>query len=174
MSRKKLYTVIIDSHLEWHDNIKTQVSKHKHLYIESCYNASEFLYRLPHNPDIVIMDCEWMEMHPLKLMQAIKEFNHETLLIMISAQENIDLVKEHAEHIHIEYVEKTDHFFEDLDALIEDYVNQKFHLYLKMDEAIERRTELLQRFKDDLDKFINDKNASAILEEFWNSKKEAR
>jgi len=174
MSRKKLYTVIIDSHLEWHENIKTHVTQNKHLHIESCYNASEFLYQLPHKPDIVIMDCEWMEMHPLKLMQAIKEFNHETLLIMISAQENIDIVQEHAEHIHIEYVEKTDHFYQDLDTLLEEFINEKFYLYLKMDEAIERREMLLKRFKSDLDTFINDKNASAILEQFWNSKKSAQ
>ena len=174
MSRKQLYTVIIDSHKEWHQDIKSHVEKHKHLYIESCFNASEFLYKLPLHPDIVIMDCEWMEMHPLKLMEAIKEFNHETLLIMISAKENIDLVKTHAEHIHIEYIEKNDHFYQDMDQLVKEYINQKFHLYLKMDEAIERREMLLQRFKNDLNSFINDRNASEILTEFWNSKKAAK
>ena len=174
MSRKKLYTVIIDNHEEWHANIKNHIAINKHLHIESCYNASEFLYRLPHNPDIVIMDCEWMEMHPLILMQAIKEFNHETLLIMISAKENIELVKEHTEHIHMEFIEKTDHFYQDLDSIIGSFVNDKFHLYLKMDEAIDQRKELLEKFKDGLDGFIKDNSASQILAEFWNSKKEAK
>ena len=90
------------------------------------------------------------------------------------SKENIELVKEHTEHIHMEFIEKTDHFYQDLDSIIGSFVNDKFHLYLKMDEAIDQRKELLEKFKDGLDGFIKDNSASQILAEFWNSKKEAR
>ena len=72
MSKKKLLTVIIESHEEWHQKFKNHLTQQMHLQVESCYNASEFLYHLPSEPDIVVMDCEYMEMHPLILMNAIK------------------------------------------------------------------------------------------------------
>lgn len=107
-------------------------------------------------------------------MNAIKEFNHETLLIMISAKENIELVKEHAQNIHIEYISKCSDIFNQLDLLVNGFINEKFHLYLKMDEAIDQRKALLERFQNSLNEFIENRTASDILAEFYNSRHSAQ
>lgn len=174
MSRNKLLTVLLDFEKEWLCKTKNTLSKFEHLHIESCDCAAEFLYILPQLPDVVVMDCLIWDIEAGKLIEIILEYNPDCKIIIQSEQIDIETIQIFLAGIDIQYIEKGKNASKELEIFFRNYIENKFKLLFDMDDAIRKRKELLGRFRDDLHKYVENKKAGKILEEFWKSKHSAQ
>jgi two-component system OmpR family response regulator len=107
-------------------------------FIVETYPTGELcIENLSHNPDLVVLDFMLNGVHAnalngLQTLDKIKDFNYEIPVVMLSAQDKIDVAIECMHHKAFDYVVKSETTFMRLQKIIND-----IFAYKKMEEELD-------------------------------------
>jgi len=92
MSDKPLKIFVVEDS-EWYNKLLVYtLSLNPDYEVKSFFNGKDFLHHLHEMPDIVTLDYRLPDMTGLELLEKIRLENNETQVILISEQEDIDMV----------------------------------------------------------------------------------
>lgn len=104
-SALKIFVVEDD---EWYNRLLVHnLSLNPDYEVESYINATDCISNLHKSPDIVTVDYRLPDMKGLELLKKIREFNSEIQVILISEQDDIEVVVELLKHGAYDYIVKS-------------------------------------------------------------------
>jgi len=125
--------------------IKQTLSKEDHEF-SHFLTAEECLENLHQNPDIITVDYNLPGMNGTDLMERIKSYNSSIMVVIVSGQENLDVVVESYKKGASDYIIKNDNLFVNLENSIKN---------LSMSVVLKKEIELLRDEVMDRNKYAN-------------------
>jgi DNA-binding NtrC family response regulator len=125
--------------------MKQTLSKEDHEFTHFL-TAEECLENLHQNPDIITVDYNLPGMNGNDLMERIKAYNSSIMVVLVSGQENLDVVVESYKKGASDYIIKNDNLFVNLENSIRN---------LSMSVVLKKEIELLRDEVMDRNKYAN-------------------
>ena len=118
MNKKLVKLFIVEDDEMFGRMILKTLEKHDHYDISLFKSGNDFLNHLSENPDIVSLDYNLPDSNGLELLRKTKNFNDETAVIVLSAQESAEVVVEAYKTGASNYIIKNDRALVELEQSI--------------------------------------------------------
>lgn len=122
-AKNKIRLFLVDDDLLFLKSLEIEFLQHGNFIVETFTSGERCLDRLSHNPDLVILDylldgTDENAMNGIVALDKIKAFNPEIPVIMLSAQDKIEVAVNCMHHKAFDYVVKSETAFIRLQKII--------------------------------------------------------
>lgn len=105
---EKTFKIFVVEDNEWYNKLLVHhLSLNPDYEVESFYNAGDFLKELSKAPDVVTLDYRLPDMLGMDVLKRIKQENEDIQVILVSEQEDIQVVVELLKHGAYDYIVKS-------------------------------------------------------------------
>lgn len=105
---EKTFKIFVVEDNEWYNKLLVHhLSLNPDYEVESFFNARDFLKAVNRNPDVVTLDYRLPDMLGMEVLKRIKEENEDIQVILVSEQEDIQVVVELLKHGAYDYIVKS-------------------------------------------------------------------
>lgn len=123
MMNEKIKIFLVDDDAVYLKSLEIEFLEHADFTIESYSTGENCMENLHHNPDVIILDyqldgIEKHAMNGIETLDRIKSFNPDIPVIMLSAQDKIEVAIDCMHHRAFDYVVKSETAFVRLQKII--------------------------------------------------------
>jgi two-component system, OmpR family, response regulator len=123
MMNEKIKIFLVDDDAVYLKSLEIEFLEHADFTIESYPTGENCMEKLHHNPDVIILDyqldgIEKHAMNGIETLDRIKSFNPDIPVIMLSAQDKIEVAIDCMHHRAFDYVVKSETAFVRLQKII--------------------------------------------------------
>ncbi len=123
MMNEKIKIFLVDDDAVYLKSLEIEFLEHADFIIESYPTGENCMENLHHNPDVIILDyqldgIEKHAMNGIETLDRIKSFNPDIPVIMLSAQDKIEVAIDCMHHRAFDYVVKSETAFVRLQKII--------------------------------------------------------
>jgi DNA-binding NtrC family response regulator len=105
---EKTFKIFVVEDNEWYNKLLVHhLSLNPDYEVESFFNASDFLKEMNKAPDVVTLDYRLPDMLGMEVLKRIKQENEDVQVILVSEQEDIQVVVELLKHGAYDYIVKS-------------------------------------------------------------------
>jgi two-component system, OmpR family, response regulator len=136
MSDKKIKLFLVDDDLLFLKSLEIEFLQHADFAIETFATGELCLADLSHGPDVIILDylldgTDKNAMNGIEVLDRIKEYDPEIPVVMLSAQDKIEVAVNCMHHLAFDYVVKSETAFIRLQKII-----TTIYRYKKMEKEL--------------------------------------
>lgn len=110
---------IVEDDTFYREIVYNHICNREYLNVESYKSAEEFSENLYKNPEIIFLDYNLNSKNGLDLLKEIKSINPDTYVILMSAQDTIQVAVDSLRYGAIEYIIKNDVALEKIDSTLD-------------------------------------------------------
>ena len=130
MSDEKIKIFLVDDDAVFLKALEIQFLEHADFAIETFSTGEQCIQNLSHNPDVIVLDyhldgLEKNAMNGIQTLDAIKTFNLDIPVVMLSSQDKIDVAINCMHHRAVDYVVKSETAFMRLQKIITNIFSYK-------------------------------------------------
>ena len=123
MNKEKIKIFLVDDDAVFLKSLEIEFLQHGDFNIETYATGELCIEKLSHNPDVIILDylldgVDKNAMNGIETLDKIKAFNPDIPVVMLSAQDKIDVAIDCMHHLAFDYVVKSETAFIRLKKII--------------------------------------------------------
>ena len=123
MSNNQIKLFLVDDDAVFLKSLEIEFLQHADFDIETFATGELCILNLSHGPDVIILDykldgLDKLALNGIDVLDKIKEFNHHIPVVMLSAQDSIDVAINCMHHLAFDYVVKSETAFIRLQKII--------------------------------------------------------